>query len=245
MSQFTARTSWRARVKHSDQWWAVWLRRIVIGLRYWNAPTFVWLHRPLLVMHLLIKQTWQHFWQALYFTPLFKSRLQNPPKQMQLYSGMPQILGTLQLRIGEQCRISGVSSFFGRHSASGEAQCVIGHNVDIGWQNTIAVGRRVIIDDNVRLAGRCYLAGFPGHPEDPEARAAGAPDHDYQVGDIHLCRNVWLASGVTVLAGVTIGENSIIAAGSVVTRDIPANVVAAGVPAKVIRPIQRDVEVSL
>jgi acetyltransferase-like isoleucine patch superfamily enzyme len=52
---------------------------------------------------------------------------------------------------------------------------------------------------------------------------------------------VWLATGVTVLAGVRIGRNSIIGAGSVVTKDIPANVIAAGSPAKVIRVLEAEV----
>jgi len=55
-----------------------------------------------------------------------------------------------------------------------------------------------------------------------------------------LEENVWLATGVTVLAGVTIGRNSIIAAGSVVTKDIPSNVIAAGVPAKVVKQLAEE-----
>ncbi|MBW2559292.1 MAG: hypothetical protein JRE40_00410 [Deltaproteobacteria bacterium] len=52
---------------------------------------------------------------------------------------------------------------------------------------------------------------------------------------VRIENDVWVGTGCTILKGVTIGENSIIAAGSVVTKDIPNNVVAAGVPAKVIR----------
>ena len=54
---------------------------------------------------------------------------------------------------------------------------------------------------------------------------------------IHIGRNCWLGAGVIVLPGVTIGDNSVIGAGSVVTRDIPANVVAVGNPCRVMRPI--------
>jgi acetyltransferase-like isoleucine patch superfamily enzyme len=81
------------------------------------------------------------------------------------------------------------------------------------------------------------LAGFPGHPMDAADRAAGAPDTADQIGDIVLERDVWLASGVTVLAGVRIGQGTVVAAGSVVTRDLPAQVLAAGVPARVIRSL--------
>lgn len=57
---------------------------------------------------------------------------------------------------------------------------------------------------------------------------------------IHIEENCWLGANVTVLPGVTIGENSVIGAGSVVTHDIPANVVAIGVPCKVLREINED-----
>jgi len=192
-------------------------------------------------LHLLIREAWLACWQFWYFTPLFKSRLLQPPRQLHLYSGMPQVGGQLQIRIGEGCRISGKSSLFGRSCAPQQPLLQVGCNVDIGWQNTIAVGTRVILGDNVRLAGNVYLAGFPGHPLDPVARARGESETDSQAGDIILQDNVWLASGVTVLAGVTIGRNSIIGTGSVVTRDIPANVIAAGVPARVVRHLDEEV----
>jgi acetyltransferase-like isoleucine patch superfamily enzyme len=72
---------------------------------------------------------------------------------------------------------------------------------------------------------------------DPADRAAGLPDTPDQTGDIVLERDVWLATGVTVLAGVRIGAATVVAAGSVVTRDLPPGVLAAGVPARVIRSL--------
>ena len=73
----------------------------------------------------------------------------------------------------------------------------------------------------------------PGHPILPELR-----EKAYQFNmPIHIGRNCWLGAGVIVLPGVTIGDNSVIGAGSVVTKDIPANVVAVGNPCRVIREI--------
>ncbi|OAN16817.1 acetyltransferase [Photobacterium jeanii] len=214
------------------------LKQGVARLRTTAFPVIPGVHHLLYHCHQLLTQSWHTFWQKCYFTPLFLSQLKHAPKQVQLYSGMPQLLGQLDVDLGEQCRISGVSTWCGRAWSAQSPQLIIGHNVDIGWQNTLAVGDRIQIDDNVRLAGRVFLAGFPGHPFDPQARAAGEPDLASQVGTIHLCRNAWLGTGVMVMAGVTIGENSVIAAGSVVTKDIPSNVLAGGNPARVIKTLE-------
>jgi maltose O-acetyltransferase len=90
----------------------------------------------------------------------------------------------------------------------------------------ITIGRDVQIGPNVQLL-------TPTHPVDPELRRAKLEAaKPIVIGD-----NVWLGGGAIVLAGVTIGANSVIGAGAVVTRDIPANVVAAGNPARVIREL--------
>lgn len=174
--------------------------------------------------------------RRLYWTPLFKSQIQGG-KRLYLYSGMPQLLGNLDVKIGEGCRWSGISTVSGRWNSSQRPALTIGDNVDIGWQTSIAVGSAITLGDNVRMAGRAFLAGYPGHPINPFDRAQGLPDIDEQVGEIHLLNNVWLGTGVTILGNVTIGENSIIGAGSIVTQSIPANVIAAGVPAKVVRSL--------
>lgn len=59
--------------------------------------------------------------------------------------------------------------------------------------------------------------------------------HDLFPAPIHIGRNVWIGANATVLPGVTIGDHAVIAAGAVVTKDVPANTVVGGVPAKVIR----------
>ena len=90
----------------------------------------------------------------------------------------------------------------------------------------------------MRIAGRAFLAGYPGHPLNAQDRAAGCPDTDDQIGDIVLEDDVWLGTGVSVMAGVTIGKGTVVAAGSVVTRSLPPGVVAAGMPARIVRTLE-------
>jgi acetyltransferase-like isoleucine patch superfamily enzyme len=93
----------------------------------------------------------------------------------------------------------------------------------------LAIGG-ITIEDDVFIGPHCVLA-TEYHPEDPAKR------HTLLTKPIVVKRNAWLGADVKVLAGVTIGENAIVAAGSVVTKDVPDNMVVAGSPAKVIREI--------
>ena len=91
----------------------------------------------------------------------------------------------------------------------------------------------ITIEDDVFIGPHCVLA-TEYHPENPETR------HSLLTKPIVVKRNAWLGANVTVLAGVTIGENAIVAAGSVVTKDVPDNMIVAGSPARVIREIKKD-----
>lgn len=122
--------------------------------------------------------------------------------------------------------------------------CDYGYNIELGdnfYSNhglIILDGAKVKFGKNVFIAPNCgfYTAG---HPIDAEQRNRGLEyAHPITVGD-----DVWFGAGVTVVPGVTIGSNVVIGAGSVVTKDIPDNVVAVGNPCKVVRPItEKDKE---
>ena len=91
----------------------------------------------------------------------------------------------------------------------------------------------ITIEDDVFIGPHCVLA-TEYHPEEPATR------HSLLTKPIVVKRNAWLGANVTVLADVTIGENAIVAAGSVVTKDVPDNMVVAGSPARVIREIKKE-----
>ena len=96
------------------------------------------------------------------------------------------------------------------------------------------------IGDNVMFGPRVTVA-TPMHPFVSEERAISTYSdgvHDWEYArPVKIGDNVWVASSATICGGVTIGSDTVIAAGSVVTRDIPSGVLATGVPCKVIRPI--------
>ncbi len=216
------------------------LYRTALGFRHASVPVVPGIHRALLALHLAVAGTLADLLRVFWYTPLFQSRLIKVAPRLYLYGGLPLVTGPLEIEIGAGCRVSAATTFSARTSSARAPRLVIGDNVDIGWQTTIATGRLVRIGNNVRIAGRAFLAGYPGHPLDAAARAAGAPDTDDQVGDIVIDDDAWLATGVTVLAGVRIGRGTIVAAGSVVTRDLPDFVLAAGVPARPVKRLQNN-----
>ena len=116
--------------------------------------------------------------------------------------------------------------------------CDYGYNIsvwDYFYSNhnlIITDGAKVTFGDHVFIAPNCCFTTAE-HALDPEMRKAGME----VAKPITVGSNVWIGAGSTILAGVTIGSGSVIGAGSVVKKSIPENVVAVGVPCKVLRPI--------
>ncbi|NRA60335.1 MAG: acyltransferase [Psychrobium sp.] len=227
----------KQRIKNSKNPSIKRILRALKTLRCGDLPLPMATYKVIFFIHQCVMNTLSYLSRVFYWTPLFKSQITACGKQLYLYGGLPYFSGPLDITVGEYCRISGQTTITGRGCAHAMPKLTIGDNVDIGWMTTIAVGNKIKIGNNVRIAGRAFLAGYPGHPLDAQARAAGAPETDQQVADIILEDDVWLATGVTVMAGVTIGKGSIIGASSVVTKDIPAGVLAAGIPALVIKDL--------
>ena len=139
------------------------------------------------------------------------------------------------IKIGDACtfRSWSTSNLIGINrpcimiSLAHESKLEIGDNC--GFSGTvIGCFKDIIIGNHVKCGANTLITDSDWHPEDPRSAEPKA---------IHIHDNVWLGVNVTVLKGVSIGKNSVIGAGSVVTRDIPANVIAAGNPCKVIKKL--------
>lgn len=115
-------------------------------------------------------------------------------------------------------------------------EIIIGDNVNFNTDCHIGCINKVTIGNNVLLASRIYISDhFHGKISGEESLISPAKRKLYSKGPVIIKDNVWIGEGVCVMPGVTIGENSIIGANAVVTKDIPANCVASGVPAKVLK----------
>lgn len=115
--------------------------------------------------------------------------------------------------------------------------CDLGYNIQIGenfyagYNCTILDMAQVIIGDNCMIGPNTgiYTAGHSIEPKDRNRSGYAIP--------IKIGNDVWIGGSCVILPGVTVGDNSVVAAGSVVTRDVPANTIVAGNPAKEIKKI--------
>lgn len=106
----------------------------------------------------------------------------------------------------------------------------IGKGVFINFNCTILDLGGVTIEDDVQIAPNVSILS-EGHPLDPTQRK------NLKVAPIHIKKNAWIGANATILSGVTIGENAVVAVGAVVSKNVPDNVVVGGIPAKIIKQI--------
>lgn len=106
----------------------------------------------------------------------------------------------------------------------------IGKNVFINFDCVFLDLGGITIEDGVLIAPKVSLLS-EGHPISPEQRHSLVPKH------IHIKKNAWIGANATILHGVTIGQNAVVAAGSVVTKDVPDNVVVGGIPAQILKKL--------
>lgn len=144
-----------------------------------------------------------------------------------------KLLKEMFAEIGENCYVEPpLRSNFGGHHVHFGKNIYANYNLTLVDDSHIYVGDYTMFGPNVTIA-------TAGHPILPELREQG---YQYNM-PVRIGKNCWLGAGVIVLPGVTIGDNVVVGAGSVVTKDLPSNVVAVGNPCKVLREVnERDKE---
>jgi acetyltransferase-like isoleucine patch superfamily enzyme len=113
-----------------------------------------------------------------------------------------------------------------------EARLIIENNVYINYGTEISLVREVFIGSYSQIGIDCLIYDTDWHSID-------GLDKDVPIAPTRIGRGVWLGARVIVMKGVTIGDNTVVASNSVVTNDLPGNVLAGGAPARVIRAIER------
>lgn len=113
------------------------------------------------------------------------------------------------------------------------ARTIFGHHCTVGAKQSVRIGPDCLIAEMVSIRDSDHVFSEPDRPY----REQGHVSAPVTVG-----RNVWLGSKVVVARGVHIGDNAVVGAGAVVTKDVPPNSLAAGIPARVVRRLQGEAE---
>lgn len=163
--------------------------------------------------------------KAAYATKELLVQMNNSADPVKIRSLLGQITGS---EIDESVAVfTPLYINFGRYTK-------IGKNVFINFDCIFLDLGGITIEDHVQIAPKVSLLS-EGHPIAPESR------HSLITGHIHIKKNAWIGAGATILPGVTVGENAIVAAGAVVSKDVPDNSIVGGVPAKVIKIINNEI----
>lgn len=189
-------------------------------------------HRPLWVKHLIrVFEQWHihHF-----IAPSFESFGSNPmlmkPWNVKVHGRHINIGNNVHMVTDSHRKISFATWTFGDH----QGHISLGDNVLVCPGCRFDSASNISIGDNCMFAAGAYITDADWHDVYDRTKVVGI------TRPVTLEDNVWIGDGATVCKGVTIGKNSVIGAGSVVASDIPENVIAAGNPATVIKPLDPD-----
>lgn len=177
--------------------------------------------------------------RKFYDEPLFRLKCAQCGNGLHLEDGIPAVYGDLDLRLGENVTMHGtttlaVAKIFKR------PRLTIGDRSHCGSYFSVVVGADVTIGNDVLIANRVQIYAYDSHPLDLYKRAANEPAPAETSRPVTIEDHAWIGGGSCIMKGVTIGRGAIVAAGSVVTKDVPPLTIVAGNPARAVRRINTD-----
>lgn len=167
----------------------------------------------------------------LFFHLLGRALIRNVGKRTRFFGRIRFGSAEGNISVGENCMM-GHDLFL---SASPGAQIIIGNGCGLNTGCHLVAVESIVIGDHTLIAEFCSIRDQNHAFGDPTRPVA---EQGFTGGPVRIGSNVWIGRGVFIGAGVTIGDGAVIGANSVVTRDIPPRVVAAGAPARVIRQME-------
>lgn len=175
--------------------------------------------------------------RVLVSEPLLKSYAREHGRRIRSGDWVHWIRGSGDLILGDDVAFSGKVDINFSSRFVDRPTLRIGDGTGIGHGCHFTVARAITIGRKCRLAAGVRMFDSNGHPADPAARRAGAPPPAEEVRPIVIADNVWIGAGALIFPGVTIGEDSVVSAGSAVFSDVPPRTIVAGNPARPVRTL--------
>ena len=183
---------------------------------------------------------WALLLKMIYREPLLRYRCARVGHRLNIEAAIPLIYGNGRIELGDDVIIGGRNTWTIGMKTSTDAALIVGSRVTIGYQNTISVAQRVEIGDDTMLAPNVQIYDNTNHPLSPARRLRHEPISLDEAAAVSIGRNVWIGTGAIIMRGVTIGDNAVVGAASVVTKSVPPNTLVAGNPARIIKQLSEE-----
>lgn len=141
--------------------------------------------------------------------------------------------GNPKIYIGDDVYLSGTLAVVGGRIFP-DPELRIGNRTFIADGCLLSVAKLIEIGDDVLIAGGCWISDYSQHPVDPVKRVAGMQVDPEDVRPVRIGNRAWLGRSATILPGVTIGEDAVIGACAVVTKDVPPGAICVGNPGRIL-----------
>jgi len=194
------------------------------------APKVVF--KPVLLAYLGWRTVWYTFRRVCVAEPLFKMYCKRYGKRLRTDIFIHWIQGSGDIIAGDDVTVDGKCSFTFAARFADRPTLRIGDGSGLGHNCAFTVAERIDIGRGCMIASDVWMFDSPGHPADLKGRIEGRPPEASDIRPITIGDHVWIGRRCIIFPGVTIGDGSIIAAGSVVMQDVPANTFVAGNPAR-------------
>jgi len=207
------------------------IRKAVVAFSL-PAPALV--VRPLLAIYLALRKCYYFLVRVFICEPLFKAYCTQYGRGVRTGVYIHWVQGSGKLILGDNVLVDGKCSFHFAVRYTKDPTLRVGDNTVIGHGCNFTVGRQITIGKHCLIAGGVNMFDAPGHPTDPSLRKSGAPANAEDVRPIEIHDNAWIGAQSIVFPGVSVGEGSVVATGSVVMNDVPPYTLVSGNPARVI-----------
>ena len=200
------------------------------------APRLVFV--PLLHLFRTIRRMYYFCMRVFVCEPLFKAACKQYGSDVHTDVYIHWISGRGDIILGDRVLVDGKCAIKFATRYTDRPTLRVGNHSGIGMGCDLTIGKSITIGNYCRIASYVVMRDSDGHPSDPVLRKAGAPPSIDDVRPIVIEDNVWIGVRSIISPGVTIGEGSVVAAGSVVLSSIPPFSVVAGNPARRIRSLE-------
>jgi acetyltransferase-like isoleucine patch superfamily enzyme len=230
-------SNWYRYLATSDDWKARAVRRAYRAVGNFSVPAPRLITIPILTVVVGIRSFYYFFMRVFICEPLFKAKCRSYGRNLHTGVFLHWVQGKGDIILGDNVTLDGRSNIFFAARFCERPTLRIGDNSGFGHECAFSVGKEIRIGSHCRFASNIAIFDSSGHPSEPTARMRGEPPAVDDVRPVIIGDNVWIGTGCIIYPGVTIGDNSIVSAGSVVMSSVPANTVVAGNPARMVRTL--------